>query len=83
MAHFIEKFSSVLAGPACPVAVDDIRKRVRYPMMGNYDTYVDFAMRSYTFIHPGGVMMGARIKGKPVNLQVRLWQDYPESHHVN
>ena len=30
MGHFIDKFSSVLSGPGCPVAVDDYEKRVRY-----------------------------------------------------
>ena len=32
MAHFIEKFSSVISGGACPVALDDIEGKVRYPL---------------------------------------------------
>jgi hypothetical protein len=29
-AHFVEKFSSVLSGAACPVAVDDEKKKIRH-----------------------------------------------------
>ena len=42
MGHFQEKFSSVLAGPLCPVAVDDIKKKIRYPdtLLRVFDKYV-------------------------------------------
>ena len=64
MAHFIENFSSVLSGPACPVAVDDIRKRVRYPKDENFK----------------GCDVDALILAL---VDIKRWQDYPESHHVN
>jgi len=32
MSHFIDKFSSTLAGAACTIDLDDIEKKIRYPV---------------------------------------------------
>ena len=30
--HMVDKFSSLVSGDPCPVAVDDIKKMIRYPV---------------------------------------------------
>jgi hypothetical protein len=65
MAHFIDKFSSVLSGPACPVAVDDIEKKIRYPLEKDEIGY------------PRSI--GAN--GGEAYFNVYAWKDYPGSHY--
>ena len=50
MGHFIEDFSSILSGAACPVAVDDIERKIRYPVS---EKLLSFFGKGYSDLVPG------------------------------
>jgi hypothetical protein len=77
MAHFINNFSSPLSGPCCPVAVDDEKKKVRYPLIADQDVLFVKGGSTYSLLDKNGER---KIKG---HLFVLLWTDYPESHHTD